>query len=803
MKIRLLILALAFSSALPGWTQSGLDVTSLVADHKTFVFNDNKHTVKEYIYAEMEAKTTCCGDDRIYMEVRIDPSGYVVEAKTLTGKNDCFKFSAIDIVKNIKWDTKDFKGIKSVYFEIKPDIKCEGEKNNTYAQVPVTNNQLLDTQGMQLNSNAGNSRPRPTSTASTPTETPAATNEPAQELVEAVTGTQPSPQASETPTPATTEPVQAEAATSTNAGNTASTTKAVETPSVETSAPATNPAKAANEIAEAVEQVVETPPAATPTSSTPKVEPYATTTDPVQNNELTEAIAEKQDPVKAEEIKILQEKMVEKKSAAEIRREKLEARRKRLAERRQHQQEEQAADDSWDGNSDRRGTSDWEDGEDQEKPRAQQEIEADQQQISDLQRQQAELESQMRQLEDNREQQARDLANFRRDMLRVMEEIRRKEEDIRRKQEQAELDRLEEDRRLIEENKRNLEDEMQRLVDEVQRLQNEMQNKMSDIDRQAADIERLANDKMALEQRVTQERSLREQQIESEIQLLRLQMEAANNNLISDASRGGVSFDGAPGGSSDTARIRLIQQQIQLLQEELYRIQNPTQAGAIAATGGVGTVRGGALLDPSLKSAATDRKWEDTNYGDPVSAQPNPYAPATPTYNPSPTPGAPTYNPAPGTPQQYVPNTPATAEQAAQAQQYDPNKYGFSPAANHQDSYANVPGPQFASVEYGSGDAAMKNYIRDRLSASNICGLAHAFVEITTDAGGNVRDSRVVKANTVELLTTLPGILNTMKFQETPNGLPQRSYFEFKADIVCGENERIDLKSVDPFLNTQ
>ncbi|TAE50836.1 MAG: hypothetical protein EAZ89_11315, partial [Bacteroidetes bacterium] len=102
-----------------------VDVTKLVADTKTFIFDNNKNTVKGYIYAELETKTTCCGTDRIYLKVDLDPSGYVISASTLTGKNECIKSSVIDIVKNIKWDTRDFKGPRPVYFEVSPQIDCE------------------------------------------------------------------------------------------------------------------------------------------------------------------------------------------------------------------------------------------------------------------------------------------------------------------------------------------------------------------------------------------------------------------------------------------------------------------------------------------------------------------------------------------------------------------------------------------------------------------------------------------------------------------------------------------------------
>ncbi|MEM7510213.1 MAG: hypothetical protein AAF388_04710, partial [Bacteroidota bacterium] len=183
MKLRLLLLGVIILMSKPAaFAQTDIDVTKLLADPKVFIFNDQKNTVKEYIYGQISAKTTCCGSDRIYLEVKIDPSGHVLQVKTLTGKNDCFKKSAMDIVKNVKWDAAGFKGAKSVYFEIKPDVSCEGDRSNTYAALPVFNNPLLDDSGALKNTVA-----ETTTTVVTPKEEPktepAPTPEPVKETV--------------------------------------------------------------------------------------------------------------------------------------------------------------------------------------------------------------------------------------------------------------------------------------------------------------------------------------------------------------------------------------------------------------------------------------------------------------------------------------------------------------------------------------------------------------------------------------------------------------------------------------------
>lgn len=142
---RLLLLYAMFFSFVALQAQP-VDVTKVTADTKTYLFNDGKNTVKGYIYDRLLNETSCSGSDRIYLEVKVDPSGYVVSAKALTGKNDCLKESVVDIVKNIKWDAADFKGPKSIFFEVKPELPAEGRKNE-YVQIATFNNPLINPTG--------------------------------------------------------------------------------------------------------------------------------------------------------------------------------------------------------------------------------------------------------------------------------------------------------------------------------------------------------------------------------------------------------------------------------------------------------------------------------------------------------------------------------------------------------------------------------------------------------------------------------------------------------------------------------
>lgn len=110
-----------------------VDIANARANPKTFIFDDEKHTVHGYIYSELKEKTSCCGNDAIYLEVKFDQTGTVTSAKTLTGKNDCYKKSITDLVQNVKWDATGVVGSKTIYFEVKPILPCSGGPGeNTY-----------------------------------------------------------------------------------------------------------------------------------------------------------------------------------------------------------------------------------------------------------------------------------------------------------------------------------------------------------------------------------------------------------------------------------------------------------------------------------------------------------------------------------------------------------------------------------------------------------------------------------------------------------------------------------------------
>jgi hypothetical protein len=135
--MRILSILAFFSLGLFSQVMAQVDIANARANPKTFIFDDEKHTVHGYIYKTLNDKSSCCGNDAIYLEVKFDQTGTVTSAKTLTGKNDCYKKSIVDIVHSVKWDATGVTGTKTIYFEVKPIIACSGSPGeNTYKPIP-------------------------------------------------------------------------------------------------------------------------------------------------------------------------------------------------------------------------------------------------------------------------------------------------------------------------------------------------------------------------------------------------------------------------------------------------------------------------------------------------------------------------------------------------------------------------------------------------------------------------------------------------------------------------------------------
>lgn len=115
--------------------QAQIDFEHLKVNPKTFMFEDGKMTLLKALYTELEEKTQCCGNDAIYVELKFDEAGNYVSSKALTGRNECFKRSIMDILPKVHWDATVVNGTKTIYFQIKPIIPCSGQSTENVYKV--------------------------------------------------------------------------------------------------------------------------------------------------------------------------------------------------------------------------------------------------------------------------------------------------------------------------------------------------------------------------------------------------------------------------------------------------------------------------------------------------------------------------------------------------------------------------------------------------------------------------------------------------------------------------------------------
>jgi hypothetical protein len=127
----LLSLAAGFSVA-----QGDFDVTQVTADPNSKLFSDGRHTVQGYVLAQLQEKTTCCGPDDIYVEIRYDESGNTSSVRVLQGTNECNRQSIPDILKYIRWSVPDRNNIRPVFLALRPVVECRGGANeNVYTAI--------------------------------------------------------------------------------------------------------------------------------------------------------------------------------------------------------------------------------------------------------------------------------------------------------------------------------------------------------------------------------------------------------------------------------------------------------------------------------------------------------------------------------------------------------------------------------------------------------------------------------------------------------------------------------------------
>jgi hypothetical protein len=129
-----------------GWVeqlcaQENISVEKLTADPQTFIFSDNKTTVQSYVYSTLAERSNCCGNDAIFVETKVKPGGLLESVRFLNTKanNECYQKSIIDILQHVRWNEAKLGSNRTVFFELRPSIVCEGKRDNNYVPIPPIN----------------------------------------------------------------------------------------------------------------------------------------------------------------------------------------------------------------------------------------------------------------------------------------------------------------------------------------------------------------------------------------------------------------------------------------------------------------------------------------------------------------------------------------------------------------------------------------------------------------------------------------------------------------------------------------
>ncbi|MEM7654723.1 MAG: hypothetical protein AAF399_01230 [Bacteroidota bacterium] len=815
MKLRLWLFVLIAGLSLPAQAQE-MDVTKLIANTKTFIFDNNKNTVKGYIYAELEEVTACCGSDRIYLEVNIDPSGYVKKVNALTGKNECFKQAAADIVKNVKWDAKDFKGPKSIYFEIKPDVDCSEGRNNKYAEVEIFNNPLANPDGVAAAPSGQPTTP--------PATTPPATSEPA------------------TTPPATSEP------TASNDQPVAQPTRS-QPASPRTSAPgAPAPRPQAEKPEETVVLPSGYPQPGAPTSADKEVEAARKRAEANRTAQIQEIqdLKDQMAQLREKAANQAKEDAARQKAAAdkEKRRQAYIAKRKEQQRRREDARRNQQGQGRDRSLNNEEAYADADDGVagglflDEEVPDGEFGEDSDTEGMSEEDKIRMEMQEmeqliqEKEQAQQEREAEAQRIAD---ENLRANEELFRMYEDMSLKAEEAEQARenqelasLEQERIRVEEERRKQEEQYQQMMDEIQRLQEEAERSISDLELQKRDIERQEEIQKTREQEIILEQALREQE---RLRLLKDKERyllgrstirpPSNRDLIAseedqlDAMIASLDVTA----EADSEQVKLIQiinqlrTELQLVRYKLQKLEgegggagpelvNGTPSGPETVNGtpsggtnvASATPSGGKTIRPAkgFKTADQDDSWKNLSNSDIVdpTQKVSDYIPARPTPTPKP---SVIEAPVPQGDRSIPTQDAGTATTTPTTKEKDPN--------DHSGTFWDGPGPKFEARTYVEGEGQMKELIKEKLRAGGVCGLGQAAFSLTLDPKGNVVRYSVLAANSSTVEFQLGTVLSTLKFNAVDSRYNQTIYQEFKAEIICdGAADKVRLQEVEDII---
>lgn len=103
----------------------------------TFQFADGNHSVVGYMNAMMQSGYRCVGNDRIYLEMKTDETGRVTSAKTLTGKNPCYRLAIEETAQTLQFDLSLLTSPRDrLYVDVGVNINPKGgEGENMFASL--------------------------------------------------------------------------------------------------------------------------------------------------------------------------------------------------------------------------------------------------------------------------------------------------------------------------------------------------------------------------------------------------------------------------------------------------------------------------------------------------------------------------------------------------------------------------------------------------------------------------------------------------------------------------------------------
>ncbi|MCI4669381.1 MAG: hypothetical protein MRZ79_14695 [Bacteroidia bacterium] len=742
MRRHFLILVLLIGACFIAKAQEEFDVTKHIADTKAFTFDDNKNTVQGYLSVQLTEKTKCCGKDRIYLEVKIDPSGNVLHAKAITGTNECIRRSAEDIVKNVKWDAAEFRGPTSKYLEIRPDIECTDSRDNSYTKIETFNNDLLDSDG----------NPRREGSA------PVVKKEEPKVTTPVVKA----------------EPVKKDPVKETKVEEKKETSiKEVAT-------------KAKDDMKEVVATNDDKM-----TSDSDEEKPA--NADESVEKETKDATRQAQE----EEVIALREQLAEmrRKEIAKRRKQAAIAKKKAAYEERKRRAREKKEENSFANNSsslyDEDPYADNGDGTGEGFGSLNGEVpkdEAIEEEIARLKEQIAELNAANEERDAAVRASLEEAKTTNQEILRIEEEIVAKEEEKERYREDQELAKLEEEKAQAEEARRAEEEAYARMMEEIKRLQEEADAKIAELEAKKKEVDKMAKLKIAREQEIALTRSLRDKEAQARLAQVRFNLQSQGTPVArigDEASANENLMDLLPDLTTevDSEKLAKLIQTISAMQGEIDRLRgliSSMESGGTTPKNGTAPSRiaGVTRNNPpaktkkgGFKNAAETDDWKGFDYKQPGLEDSPIY---TSVNNEQP--------PTNGSTPQKNPTVKNTGEDTK--------------TGNHENST----GPKFQPREYVGGKSAMKDLIKSKLKDGGVCGLAQSVFSVTLNSSGRVIRSEVLAANSPKVKVELEPVIKGLKFNEVSTRIPQTIYLEFKAEILCEGAEKVNLKEVQDII---